>query len=153
MKINIYIIDKKSKDNLYAPLIEHYKKICKPFAKVEIFEIFTKDINKAHEISTEASQKSYTIALNKYLSRGYNIALDPNSKEVDSYLFSDLFKDKGVVNLFIGGAFGFERSFLSKCNKAISFGKITMSHKLTKVVLMEQIFRGLSILNNHPYHK
>ncbi|NOZ89758.1 MAG: 23S rRNA (pseudouridine(1915)-N(3))-methyltransferase RlmH, partial [Epsilonproteobacteria bacterium] len=35
----------------------------------------------------------------------------------------------------------------------ISFGKITMSHKLTKVVLMEQIFRGLTILNNHPYHK
>jgi len=153
MKINIYIIDKKSKDNLYSPLIEHYKKISKPFAKVEIFEIFTKDIKKAHEISTEASQKSYTIALNRYLSSGYNIALDPSSKEVDSYIFSDLFKDKGVVNLFIGGAFGFERDFLDKCEKSISFGKITMSHKLTKVVLMEQIFRGLTILNNHPYHK
>ncbi|HHD81177.1 MAG TPA: 23S rRNA (pseudouridine(1915)-N(3))-methyltransferase RlmH [Campylobacterales bacterium] len=153
MKINIYIIDKKSKDNLYAPLIEHYKKISKPFAKVEIFEIFTKDISKAHEISTEASQKSYTITLNKYLSNGYNVALDPSSKEVDSYIFSDLFKDRGVVNLFIGGAFGFERGFLNKCNKTISFGKITMSHKLTKVVLMEQIFRGLTILNNHPYHK
>jgi len=153
MKINIYIIDKKSKDNLYLPLIEHYKKICKPFAKVDIFEIFTKDISKAHEISTEASQKSYTIALNKYLSDGYSVVLNPSSKEVDSYMFSDLFKDRGVINLFIGGAFGFERGFLDKCNKTISFGKITMSHKLTKVVLMEQIFRGLSILNNHPYHK
>ncbi len=153
MKINIYIIDKKSKDRLYLPLIEHYKKISKPFAKVEVFEIFTKDITKAHEISTQASQNSYTIALNKYLSTGYNIALDPNSKEVDSYEFSDLLKDRGVVNLFIGGAFGFERAFLTKCNQAISFGKITMSHKLAKVVLMEQIFRGLTILNNHPYHK
>jgi 23S rRNA (pseudouridine1915-N3)-methyltransferase len=153
MKINIYIIDKKSKDNLYAPLIEHYKKISKPFAKVEIFEIFTKNISKAHEISTEASQKSYTIAFNKYLSEGYSVALNPSSKEVDSYIFSDLFKDRRVVNFFIGGAFGFERGFLDKCNKTISFGKITMSHKLTKVVLMEQIFRGLTILNNHPYHK
>jgi 23S rRNA (pseudouridine1915-N3)-methyltransferase len=153
MKINIYIIDKKSKDNLYAPLIEHYKKISKPFAKVEIFEIFTKNISKAHEISTEASQKSYTIAFNKYLSEGYSVALNPSSKEVDSYIFSDLFKDRRVINLFIGGAFGFERGFLDKCNKTISFGKITMSHKLTKVVLMEQIFRGLTILNNHPYHK
>ena len=152
-KINIYIIDKKSKDNLYAPLIEHYKKICKPFAKVEIFEIFTKNISKAHDISTEASQKSYTIAFNKYLLNGYNVALNPNSQELDSYEFSDLFKDRGTVNFFIGGAFGFERGFLNKCNKAISFGKITMSHKLTKVVLMEQIFRGLAILNNHPYHK
>ena len=153
MKINIYIIDKKSKDKLYAPLIEHYKKIAKPFAKVEIFEIFTKEISKAHEISTDASQKSYTLALNKYLSSGFNIALNPNSKGVNSYEFSNLLKDRGVVNLFIGGAFGFERDFLSKCNQSISLGKITMSHKLTKVVLMEQIFRGLTILNNHPYHK
>ncbi len=153
MKINIYIIDKKSKDRLYAPLIEHYKKISKPFAKIEIFEIFTKDIAKAHDISTHASQKSYTITLSKYLSNGYSIALSPDSHEVDSYKFSELLKDKGVVNLFIGGAFGFEETFLHKCNKSISFGKITMSHKLTKVVLMEQIFRGLTILNNHPYHK
>ena len=153
MKINIYIIDKKSKNNLYTPLIEHYKKICRPFAKVEIFEIFTKEISKAHEISTDASQKLYNIAFSKYLSGKYNIALDPNSPEVDSYKFSDLLKDRGVVNLFIGGAFGFEKGFLDKCNKSISFGKITMSHKLTKVVLMEQIFRGLTILNNHPYHK
>ena len=153
MKINIYIIDKKSKDQLYAPLIEHYKKIAKPFAKVEIFEIFTKEISKAHEISTDASQKSYTLALNKHLLSGFNIALNPNSKEVNSYEFSNLFKDRGVVNLFIGGALGFERDFLTKCNTSISLGKITMSHKLTKLVLMEQIFRGLTILNNHPYHK
>ena len=153
MKINIYIIDKKSKDKLYAPLIEHYKKISKPFAKIEVFEIFTKNISKAHDISTEASQKSYTIAFNKYLSGGFNIALSPTSKEVDSYEFSDLLKDRGVINLFIGGAFGLERGFLALCNNSISLGKITMSHKLTKVVLLEQIFRGLTILNNHPYHK
>lgn len=153
MTINIYIIDKKSKDRLYAPLIEHYKKIAKPFAKVEVFEIFTKEITKAHEISTEASQKSYTLALDKYLSRGYNIALNPSSKEVDSYDLSNLLKDRAVVNFFIGGAFGFEKDFLTQCNNAISFGKITLSHKLAKVVLMEQIFRGLTIINNHPYHK
>ena len=153
MKINIYIIDKKSKDRLYAPLIEHYIKISKPFAKIEIFEIFTKDIAKAHESSRDASQKSYTITFSRYLSKGYSIALNPDSDEVDSYQFSELLKDKGVVNLFIGGAFGFEEAFLNKCNKNISFGKITMSHKLTKVVLIEQIFRGLTILNNHPYHK
>jgi 23S rRNA (pseudouridine1915-N3)-methyltransferase len=153
MKINIFVIDKKSKNSLYAPLIEHYKRVCRPFAKVETYDIYTQEIIKSHNISTKTSQKSYTLALSKYLSRGYNIALDPNSKEVDSYSFSDLLKDRATVNLFIGGAFGFERDFLTLCNKSISLGKITMSHKLTKVVLMEQIFRGLAILNNHPYHK
>lgn len=153
MQINIYIIDKKSKDSLYAPLIEHYKKISRPFATVEVFEIFTKNIIKAHEISTESSQKSYTIAFEKYLNSGFNIALNPSSKELDSYKFSNLLKDRGVVNFFIGGAFGLEKSFLDKCDMSISFAKITMSHKLVKVVLMEQVFRGLTIINNHPYHK
>jgi len=153
MKINIYIVDKKSKDKLYAPLIEHYLKISKPFAKVEVFEIYTKEINKAHDISTEASQKAYTLALEEQLKGGYNIALNPDSKEIDSFEFSNLFKDRAVVNFFIGGAYGLESRFLDKCNSAISLGKITMSHKLAKVVLMEQVFRGLTILNNHPYHK
>jgi 23S rRNA (pseudouridine1915-N3)-methyltransferase len=93
------------------------------------------------------------MALDRFLANGYNIVLDPNGKEVDSYEFSNLFKNRARVNIFIGGAFGFERAFLNKCNSCISFGKITMSHKLTKVVLLEQIFRALSILNNHPYHK
>lgn len=153
MKINIYIADKKSKDKLYAPLIEHYTKIAKPFAKVEVFEIFTKEITKAHDISMEASQKSYTLAFEKYLNSGYTIALNPSSKELDSLEFSNFFKDRGVINFFIGGAFGLEETFLTQCNNDVSLGKITMSHKLAKVVLMEQIFRGLAILNNHPYHK
>ena len=153
MKINVIIIDKKGKDNLYAELIKHYKKIAKPFAKVEVIEVFDKEITKAHDISPDAAQKSYTKALEKYMLSGINIALDPSSKEVDSHDFAKLLKDSVQVNLFIGGAYGFERGFLNKCNNAISFGKITLSHKLIKVVLMEQIFRGLSINNNHPYHK
>jgi 23S rRNA (pseudouridine1915-N3)-methyltransferase len=153
MKINVIIVDKKGKEPLYAPLIEHYKKIAKPFAKVEVIEVFDKEIARAHDISPEAAQKSYTKALEKYLSSGYNVALDPSSKEVDSHNFADLLKDKSEVNLYIGGAYGFERAFLNKCNKAISFGKITLSHKLVKVVLQQQIFRGLAINHNHPYHK
>lgn len=153
MKINIYIVDKKSKDKLYAPLIEHYIKIAKPFAKVEVLEIYTKDINKAHDISTDAAQKSYTLAFEQYMGSAYNVALDPASKGVDSFDFSKLLKDRAIVNFFIGGAYGLESTFLTKCNTSISLGRITMSHKLAKVVLLEQIFRGLTILNNHPYHK
>ena len=153
MKINVIIIDKKGKDNLYAGLVEHYKKISKPFAKVEVIEVFDKEIAKAQDISPQAAQKSYTKALEKYMESSINIALDPSSKEVDSHEFANLLKDSAQINLFIGGAYGFEKDFLTKCNKAISFGKITLSHKLVKVVLMEQIFRGLTINNNHPYHK
>lgn len=153
MKIRVIIIDKKSKDILYNGLIQHYIKIAKPFAQVEVIEVFDKEISKAHDISSELSQKSYTKVLEKYTKNGFNIALDPSSVEVDSHEFAKLLKDRQVINLFIGGAYGFEDTFLNKCNNAISFGKITLSHKLVKVVLLEQIFRGLSINNNHPYHK
>jgi 23S rRNA (pseudouridine1915-N3)-methyltransferase len=153
MKINVIIIDKKGKDQLYAPLIEHYRKIAKPFAKVEVIELFDKEIAKAQDISPQSAQNAYAKAMEKYLHGGINIALDPSSKEVDSFEFASLLKDSMVVNFYIGGAYGFSRDFLIKCNKAVSFGKITLSHKLVKVVLLEQIFRGLTINHNHPYHK
>jgi len=153
MKINVIVIDKKAKDNLYMGLIEHYKKISKPFANVEVIEIFSKEIAKAQDISPKLAKKSYTKALEKYTQNGINIALDPSSKEVDSYDFAKLLKDSMQVNFIIGGAYGFESDFLDKCNNAISFGRITLSHKLVKVVLLEQIFRGLTINHNHPYHK
>jgi 23S rRNA (pseudouridine1915-N3)-methyltransferase len=153
MKINVIIIDKKAKDKLYSGLIEHYVKIAKPFATVEVIEVFDKSITKAHDSSTKDVQKTYTKVLEKYMTKGINIALNPSSKEVDSHDFAKLLKNSVQVNLFIGGAYGFESDFLRKCNNAISFGKITLSHKLVKVVLLEQIFRGLTINNNHPYHK
>lgn len=57
------------------------------------------------------------------------------------------------VKFFVGGAYGFEDSFLKKSDAIISLGNITMSHKIAKAVLLEQIYRGFSILSNHPYHK
>ena len=153
MKIDIYIVDKKSKNSIYEPLIQHYLKSCKSFAKIQIHEIYTKDIAKAHDISPKIAKLSYTNAFSKYIDSGYNVVLDPSSKEVDSYQFADILKDKSKINFYIGGAYGFEKDFIAKSNKSISFGKITLSHKLIKVVLLEQIFRGLSIIHNHPYHK
>jgi len=153
MKINIIIVEKSSKETLYTPLIKHYQKMVMRFARIEVIEVFNKHIAKAHEISAIEAQKSYTKALSPYLKGAYNIALDPSSKAVDSHQFADTLRDKERLNLFIGGAYGFEQNFLDACDAKVSLGAMTMSHKLVKVVLMEQIFRGFSIINNHPYHK
>ena len=136
MKINVIIIDKKGKAE-ELPLL----------TKREVAEKILDKVAVSEEEIFDSK------ALEKYMDSGINIALDPSSKEVDSHEFANLLKDSVQVNLFIGGAYGFERDFLTKCNNSISFGKITLSHKLVKVVLMEQIFRGLTINNNHPYHK
>ena len=153
MKINLFIIDKKGKDQLYAPLIEHYKKMARPYARITVTELFGREISKAQDISAASAQKSYSNAFGNYMKGAYTIALDPSSREVDSFEFANLLKDRGVVNFFIGGAYGLEEDFLRQCNTAISFGRITLSHKLVKVVLMEQLFRALTINHNHPYHK
>jgi 23S rRNA (pseudouridine1915-N3)-methyltransferase len=134
--------------------VEHYIKSCRSWARVEVHEIFGKEIAKAQEISPEAAQRAYTRALAPYLEgHATTITLDPLGEMVDSHGFADCLRDRGEVRLFIGGAYGFERSFLKQSDKTVSFGRITLSHKLVKVVLLEQIFRGLSIIHRHPYHK
>ncbi len=153
MKITVVIIDKKSKEPLYAPLIEHYIKSAKPFASIEVIEVFDKDIAKSHENTPQVAQSSYSKALQRYLGRGRTIAFDPSSSMIDSFGFADLLKDCAEVTLFIGGAYGFEENFLKQCDYSVSLGRITLSHKLVKVVVLEQLFRGLSINHNHPYHK
>ena len=152
MKIEIVSIAKREK-SLYDPLYKDLTKMISRFASVQDTEIFTKDVTKAHTISPQASQKAYTKALEAYIGKDFCITLHPDGKIVDSFEFSKLLNDRMSVKFFIGGAYGFEDEFLKKSNAVISLGKITMSHKIAKAVLLEQIYRGFSILNNHPYHK
>jgi len=87
----------------------------------------------------------------KYTKDGFNVILTPEGKLMDSYEFANIF-EHSKINFFIAGAWGFEEKFKKK-GKNISLSPLTMSHKIAKLVLFEQIYRGLSIKNNHPYHK
>ncbi|MBT5935114.1 23S rRNA (pseudouridine(1915)-N(3))-methyltransferase RlmH [Sulfurimonas sp.] len=152
MKLELVSIAKKEK-SIYDPLYKELIKMISRFAKVEDIEIFTKDVTKAHTVSPSASQKAYTKVLEPHIGSSYTVLLHPDGKIVDSYEFSKLLNDKMSIKFFIGGAYGFEDDFLKKSDAVISLGKITMSHKIAKAVLLEQIYRGFSILSNHPYHK
>ncbi len=152
MKIDIISIAKKERST-YDPLYKELQKMISRFAKVEDIELFPKDVAKSHTISPESSKQAYTRALEPYLGKGFCVSLHPDGKLIDSFEFSKLLNDKMSVKFFVGGAYGFEESFLKKSDAVISLGKLTMSHKIAKVVLLEQIYRGFSILSNHPYHK
>jgi 23S rRNA (pseudouridine1915-N3)-methyltransferase len=152
MKIEVISIAKKER-SLYDPLYKELQKMSSRFANIEDIELFPKDVAKAHTISAEASKEAYTKVLTPYLNKSYSISLHPNGKKLDSYEFSKLLNDKISIKFFIGGAYGFEDEFLKQSDKVISLSDLTMSHKIAKVVLMEQIYRGFSILHNHPYHK
>ncbi len=152
MKIEIISIAKKEK-SIYDPLYKDLSKMISRFAKVEDIELFGKDVAKSHTISPLASQKAYTKALEPYVGKDFSITLHPDGELIDSFEFSKLLNDRMSVKFFIGGAYGFNEDFLKKSDKVISLSKLTMSHKIAKVVLLEQIYRGFSILTNHPYHK
>ncbi len=152
MRVRVCSIDKKGKKELYTPLLEHYKKIAKPFAQIEVVDIFSNAIAKAQDASVELAQESYSKAFEPHMN-GFTVVLDPSAKEVDSYEFAKILQKNANITFFIGGAYGFNDNFKKKCDLSVSFGKITLSHKLVKLLLMEQIYRGLTIINNHPYHK
>ena len=152
MTISIISIAKKER-SLYDPLYQEHLKMISRFAKVDDVELFPKEIIKAHTISPEASKSAYSKLLEPMIGKNYSIALHPDGKKLDSLAFSKLISDKIAVQFFIGGAYGFEESFVSKCDSVISLSEMTMSHKIAKAVLLEQIYRAFSLLSNHPYHK
>ena len=152
MTIEILSIAKKE-HSTYDPLYKELTKMISRFAKVEDIELFNKDVTKAHTISPDASKAAYSKLFEPHVPKGFNVILHPDGKIIDSYEFSKLLDGKIAVKFFIGGAYGFEESFLKKSDAVISLGNITMSHKIAKAVLLEQIYRGFSILTNHPYHK
>lgn len=152
MTIEILSIAKKE-HSVYVPLYKELTKMISRFAKVEDIELFNKDVTKAHTISPDASKAAYSKLLEPYMNKSYNVILHPEGKLIDSYEFSKLLDGKIAIKFFIGGAYGFEESFLKRGDAVISLGNITLSHKIAKAVLLEQIYRGFSLLNNHPYHK
>lgn len=151
MNVKVFTIEKSSDKNLEA-IASEYTKMISRFAKVEEIKIFNKQIASAQMIGEKEAKISYTKAYESYL-KGYNVALDVEGEQLSSEQFSSLFDQDVTINFFIGGAFGFEDAFLGKTQKIISLSRLTYAHKIAKVVLFEQIYRGLCIKNNHPYHK
>lgn len=149
--INIFVVEKNSKDE-FSNILNDYQKKISQFSQLKLTSIFDNKIAKSQSQNEKLAKKSYTDALTPHL-KGYNIALHPRGKVVDSFEFSKIFENNVNVNFFIGGAYGFEDEFLEKCDIKITLSSLTMSHKIAKVVLYEQIYRAYTILNSHPYHK
>ncbi len=152
MKINVISISKPEKD-CYAQLCDHFFKMSKRFAVVTSVELFNAKVTKAQDSGREPARKIYDMLFEPWLESGFKIALDPAGKVVDTTAFSKLLENRSEVSFFIGGAYGHGKNFLDRCDATISLSNLTMSHKVAKVVLCEQIYRALTILHNHPYHK
>ena len=110
----------------------------------------------SHEIATEA--ELLELAAGKSgRTRPVLVLLDARGRQFTSEEFAELLRDqqdRGTQNLFfgVGPADGFSDTARAKADLVLSFGKMTLAHELARVVLLEQIYRGFTILKGHPYH-
>ncbi|WP_375572616.1 23S rRNA (pseudouridine(1915)-N(3))-methyltransferase RlmH [Ahrensia marina] len=85
------------------------------------------------------------------------IALDERGKPITTQQFSsklESFKDTGKpVALIIGGPDGLDGSVRQRADLVISFGAMTMPHQLVRVLAAEQLYRAMTVLSGHPYHR
>jgi len=85
------------------------------------------------------------------------VLLDSRGKQLTSEEianFLDYHKSHGTQELLfaVGPADGWSDSTRAHAKTILSFGKITLPHELARVVLLEQLYRGFTILQGHPYH-
>jgi 23S rRNA (pseudouridine1915-N3)-methyltransferase len=87
-----------------------------------------------------------------------SIALDERGKAMTSQEFASLLKrlaESGTkqTTFLIGGPDGHAPETRSKATQILSFGPMTFPHRLLRVMLLEQIYRAVTIIVNHPYHR
>ena len=86
-----------------------------------------------------------------------HISLERTGKKISSETLSLQMRkwqdDAQPVAISIGGPEGFPSSHIQQCNQLWSLSALTMAHPVARVVLAEQLYRGWSIINGHPYHR
>lgn len=85
------------------------------------------------------------------------VLLDEKGKEYNSEGFAGFLQkamNTGTKRLVfvVGGAFGFSKEVYSEIPQKLSLSKMTFSHQLIRTLMMEQLYRGMTILRNEPYH-
>jgi 23S rRNA (pseudouridine1915-N3)-methyltransferase len=84
------------------------------------------------------------------------VLLDTRGKQLSSEELAELIKREQVnaipLLFAIGGSDGFTEEARRRAGFTLSLGKMTLPHELARVVLLEQIYRAFTILQNHPYH-
>ncbi|QKF61749.1 23S rRNA (pseudouridine(1915)-N(3))-methyltransferase RlmH [Campylobacter curvus] len=151
MDISVFSIQKSRADS-FENEIKEYIKMSAKFANISDKIIFNDKIAKAQSTGKDEALKAYDEAYEPNL-KGFCVMLDERGSELNSNEFAKIFEQNMQLSFFIGGAYGLSKNLKDKAQKVISLSKMTMAHKIAKLVLFEQIFRGLCINANHPYHK
>jgi len=134
----------KVKENYILEGMHEYLKRMK--GRIEIVEI--KDSTKEKE-SIEITRK-----LEK-LDRFLTVALDEHGKEMTSLEFSEFIKNNFNKNLcfIVGGPDGLDKSILEGVDHTLALSRMTFTHEMARLLLVEQLYRAFSIIDGKKYHR
>ena len=155
MKILLLVVGKTSEQYLIDGISEYQKRL-QHYIRFEILEI--PNIKKAKNISNvELIKKEGESILNTLHSSDYLVLLDEKGKGFTSLKFSQklqgwMLSGKKRLVFVVGGAYGFSEEIYIRGDEKLSLSNMTFSHQMVRLFLVEQIYRGCTILNNEPYH-
>lgn len=159
MKIKIYCIG-HLKENYLKEGINEYLERLKPYSQVEIVEVDDESVSNnpsqkdIDNVKTKEGQKILKLLKNNE----YLIGLDLVKKQLTSEEFAKYIDEKFVVgganiSFVIGGSYGLSDELKSRCNDRLSLSNMTFLHQMTRLILLEQIYRAFKINRNEVYHK
>ena len=146
----------KLKDSFFREAVAEYEKRMKTLCKLEIIEVPEERLpeNPSESQIEKALQKEGERLLAK--ASGKIIPLCIEGRQIDSQGLADLLSSvmqlPGSVSFVIGSSFGLSNEVKAK-GQGISMSRMTFPHTLARVMLVEQVYRGLQILGGGKYHK
>ncbi|MBR8703748.1 23S rRNA (pseudouridine(1915)-N(3))-methyltransferase RlmH [Porphyromonas levii] len=137
-------------------LIEDYQKRLGRFVPIEIEEL--PDLKNRRKLSeTEQKEEEGKLILAAVGAQDEVILMDERGKQLTSIELSRLIEQKQMtvprkLLFVIGGPYGFSPAVYAACPLKLSLSKLTFSHQMVRLFLIEQIYRAYTIIHNHPYH-
>ncbi len=155
MRINLICIG-KTDDKEIKNLIQYYIPRLPKHWNFDLIEI--PDVKNAKNMTPDNIKKEEAkLFLNHIEPNDWNIILDEKGKQYTSREFAgklDNHMNSSVkrVNFLVGGAYGFSDEIYAKANEKIALSKMTFTHQMVRLFIVEQIYRAHQILAGKPYH-
>ncbi len=158
MRIVVVAVGRLKADAEQA-LVERYLDRASSAGRKLGFDIGSREIPEGRQARPEDRRAAEAAAITAALpAGGLLVALDERGEHLTSPAFARLlaaWRDAGdgPVVFAIGGADGLDPALVATARKTIAFGTMTWPHQLVRAMLAEQIYRAVTILSGHPYHR
>jgi 23S rRNA (pseudouridine1915-N3)-methyltransferase len=146
----------KTKESYLESGIRDYAGRLGRFAVVDLPVLRERHSRKEPDEIVKAGEAA--LLLEQTASAGLSVALDPGGESLDSEELARLltrWEHQGIatVSFLIGGHLGLHRSVLDRVDLTLSLSRLTFTHEMTRLILLEQLYRACTIKAGHKYHK